>query len=537
MPDRNVTGGLVGLLAAAVIGVAIRNYFAKPKLPRGVRFPPGPVSLPILGSALAIDVNAPWITYKAWGSQYGDVVYTTLFGQDNIVINSEEIARDLLENRSQNYSDRPEIATNELFGVDHTTAFMRYNSRWRLHRKIYHQSFRHDVTSNFRPMQLAKTHELLMNLLEDPSGYPKHLEVHAGSIIMSAVYSYDAARRNDHEIERMALALEVILQEMRPEVAAIFSAFPSLLRLPSWLPGMRLKRVSPLAKQLAVENLENPFAHAEHRLAAGTASSCMVVDHLLKLDESDGDSEWQKKAIKDSAATATGAGTETTAAVIMNFILVMILYPDMQEKARKLIESVVGTKRLPTFEDRPSLPYIDAILRECLRWRPVFPLAIMHAAVESDVYEGYYIPKGMRVPPDLIKFMLIYSAGATITPNVWAMCHNEAKYPNPDEFNPDRFLNADGTLTDDTVSIVWGFGRRICPGRHLAESSVWSAMVHILAIFKLSIAKDESGNEIKFKPRWDGGITVRPVPFPCSITPRNAGMDIAALHHLIKVSD
>jgi hypothetical protein len=134
------------------------------------------------------------------------------------------------------------------------------------------------------------------------------------------------------------------------------------------------------------------------------------------------------------------------------------------------------------------------------------------------------------------------------------MCHNEEKYPNASEFNPDRFLNADGTLTDDTVSVVWGFGRRICPGRHLAEASLWSAMTCLLAVFKFSKAKDETGREIEINPRWHGGLTVyvstsmdyarellidhfrRPVPFPCSITPRDTGMDLAALQHLIKVS-
>ncbi|KAG0706122.1 cytochrome P450 [Suillus ampliporus] len=518
MSDR-VTGGLEALLAAFAIGFALKSYFAQPKLPHDVRYPPGPTSLPILGNALAIDVSAPWLTYNAWSNQYGDMVYTRLFGQDNIVINSEQIARDLLEHRSGNYSDRPEIATNELFGVDYTTAFMRYGSRWRLQRKIIHQSFRQDVVHTFRPIQVTKTHELLLNLLEDPLDYPKHFDVHSGSIIMSAVYSYDAARRDDHMIERAALALDVILKEMRPEVAAVFSAFPSLLRLPSWLPGMRLKRVSPLAKELAIENLEKPFAHTERGLAAGSISSCMVADHLLGLDDSDGDSTWQKKAIKECAATAMGAGTETTASVLMNFILVMILHPHIQEKAHNIVESVVGTKRLPTFQDRASLSYVDAILRECLRWHPVFPLAIMHAAVESDVYEGYYIPKG-----------------ATITPNVWAMCHNEEKYPNASEFNPDRFLHPDGTLTDDTVSMVWGFGRRICPGRHLAEASLWSAMASLLAVFKFSKAKDETGKEIEIEPRWHGGITVRPMSFPCSITPRNTDMDIAALQHLIRVS-
>jgi cytochrome P450 len=88
------------------------------------------------------------------------------------------------------------------------------------------------------------------------------------------------------------------------------------------------------------------------------------------------------------------------------------------------------------------------------------------------------------------------------------MCHDETKYPNASEFNPERFLNSDGTLTDDTVSVVWGFGRRICPGRHLAEASLWSSMACLLAVFKFSKAKDENGNEIEIEPRWKGGLVV-----------------------------
>jgi cytochrome P450 len=61
----------------------------------------------------------------------------------------------------------------------------------------------------------------------------------------------------------------------------------------------------------------------------------------------------------------------------MNFMLAMILYPQVQEKAHDLIERVIGTKRLPTLEDRSSLPYVGAIVRECLRWRPVFPLCAL----------------------------------------------------------------------------------------------------------------------------------------------------------------
>ncbi|KAG2124791.1 cytochrome P450 [Suillus clintonianus] len=511
----DVTGGFVALLAAITIGYVFTHHFAKPRLPPGVQLPPGPTSLPVLGNALAIDVSAPWVTYTAWGSQYGDMVLTRLFGHDNIVVNSEEIARDLLERRSQNYSDRPEIVSNELFGLDYNTALMRYSNRWRLQRKIFHQSFRQDVAHNFRPMHVAKTHELLLNLLENPLDFAKHLEVYSGSVIMSAVYSYDAARRDDHMLERITKGLHFMRKEMTPGITMVFSAFPSLLRLPSWLPGMHVKRVAPFAKELVLDILETPFAHTERGMATGSVSSCMVSEQLLALDENDVDAAWQKKAIKESAGTAFGGEyiSFNTATVLMNFILAMILYPHIQERAHDLIEIVVGSNRFPTFEDRASLPYVDAILRECMRWRPVFPFAIMHAAVESDVYKG-----------------------ATITPNVWAMCHNEEKYRNASEFNPDRFLNPDGTLTDDTVSIVWGFGRRICPGQYLAEASLWSSMACLLAVFKFLKAKDETGAEIELKPQWSGSLTVRPLPFSCSITPRNEEMDITTLQRLIGAS-
>ena len=66
-----LTGVLEALLAAFAISVVVKSYFAKPKLPHGVQLPPGPPSLPLLGNALAVDVSKPWVTYKAWGSQYG----------------------------------------------------------------------------------------------------------------------------------------------------------------------------------------------------------------------------------------------------------------------------------------------------------------------------------------------------------------------------------------------------------------------------------------------------------------------------------
>lgn len=67
----SLKGGLGALFVAFAIICALRIYFAKSRLPHRARFPPGPFSIPLLGNALAINVSAPWVTYKEWGSQYG----------------------------------------------------------------------------------------------------------------------------------------------------------------------------------------------------------------------------------------------------------------------------------------------------------------------------------------------------------------------------------------------------------------------------------------------------------------------------------
>lgn len=72
----------------------------------------------------------------------------------------------------------------------------------------------------------------------------------------------------------------------------------------------------------------------------------------------------------------------------------MTLYPDVQKKAQAEIDEVVGTGRLPGFEDRENLPYTNALVKESLRWHPVGPMGLPHVSTEDDMYEGYFIPKG-----------------------------------------------------------------------------------------------------------------------------------------------
>ncbi|KAH7928413.1 cytochrome P450 [Leucogyrophana mollusca] len=479
--------------------------------------PPGPPPLPIVGNVRGFNVNAPWLTYTEWAAAYGDLVYSRLFNQDIIVVNSEEVASALLDQRSHIYSDRPELVTNELLGLSFNSVFLRYGPKWRFHRRLFHQVFKQDAALSYRPMQLRKAHQLLRGLLEDPQDYEAHIRLHSSAIILSAVYDYDPAPREDPLIAVIEKAVTIAIEVQRPEVAAIFNTFPILLSLPSWFPGLSIKRAAVESRQYATRWLNEPFQYAQDRMRAGTSAPSMVSDALGKWDNND-DSGDARKAIKEAAATAF-IGKLQTASTMNVFVLAMVLYPEVQERAQALIDSVVGTGRLPNFEDRALLTYIDAIIRETFRWHPIVPMGVPHATYDEDVYEGYYIPKG-----------------AMVLPNVWAMTHNEEKYPNPDEFIPERFLTADGSLNDDTSNFAFGFGRRICVGRHVADASLWSAMALMLAVFRFTKAKDEEGNDIDFEPKWFAGLATHPLPFPCSITPRLEGMNMKKLNALIEES-
>ncbi|KAH9834535.1 cytochrome P450 [Rhodofomes roseus] len=98
--------------------------------------------------------------------------------------------------------------------------------------------------------------------------------------------------------------------------------------------------------------------------------------------------------IKGTAGTLYAAGTDTTLTSIMVFILAMVQPPDIFQKAQEEVIQVVGETRLPEFNDRTSLPYLENIITEVYRWYPAVPIGVPHLASDDDVYRGYYIPKG-----------------------------------------------------------------------------------------------------------------------------------------------
>jgi len=463
-------------------------------------FPPGPPPQLVIGNFRHLPTKNPWLTYTEWGLRYGDLVHASTLGQHILIVNSVKTANELFEKRSHIYSDRPVVAMVELMGWDFNVGFMSVGDRWRQHRRMLQQHFRRDKSLSYRPVQMEKVHQLLQGLLSTPQDFRKLLKTLAAAIIMSTIYGYDVKSSSDRFVALSEDAVTKISEAFFPGAAAV-NTFPILRYLPSWMPGAGFQRFAAECRQLTEEMQKVPFNFVKQNMRDGVDSKSIVAK-LLEANQARGRSD--EDPIQQVAATAYAAGADTTASALASFFLAMAIHPGIQKKAQNEIDAVIGSHRLPEFGDRPSLPFVEALYRELLRWKPVLPLVTAHATAADDIYNGYFIPKG-----------------ATVIPNVWAMTRDESIYPEPERFNPDRFFTADGKLNDDDTVLTFGFGRRICPGRHNADATVWATIVSVLSTFNIAKAKDAAGNEIDIDPNYSDGFISHPESFACSITPRS----------------
>ncbi|KAI9459771.1 cytochrome P450 [Boletus coccyginus] len=405
-----------------------------------------------------------------------DLVYSRLLGKDIIIINSEKIAKDLLGDRSRNYSDRPYFITHDMSGAwffsCSRTKFIIQGVVWVSVPFLCHMAIVGDTTGGFSTKHFGS------------SRYPDFCTINTippnNSMIMYLI------SRKDDLVDIVANTLNIIVPAMCPDIAVIVDAFPLLLRLPSWLPEEAIS-----SKGLLMEVLKE---------AAGSAFLGMLP---------------MSPEIPCSHTYLTGQ-----------------LH---QIPAQTQIDAVVGNDRLPTTDDRPLLPFIDAILRETHRYSPVVPLslvakiplthaAVPHAAVDDDVYEGFHVPKG-----------------AILLANLWSMTHDESRFPNPHAFIPERFLSDDGSLKPNDIEHI-----------ALADTSVWTVIASVLAMFKISKPLDENEAEISVEPAFSSGLAMRvihdrhfdpdlslrrrPLPFKCRIVPRLPGMNAEKLEQLVAAS-
>jgi cytochrome P450 len=371
--------------------------------------------------------------------------------------------------------------------------FLRYGSLWRRARREFQANFSPADLESYKSIQQRAVHCLLRNLLSSPDNFDQHLRHMNGQVILSAAYGINVLPENDPYVAESETMVQAFVFGSTQE-AALLDAIPWLIKMPSWLPVSRFKRYAREWYPLVISALKTPFDKVKKELAAGTATHCVAANTISKLDENSTEEDiWVAKSVPGTMYTA---GVDSTVSAVRTFILAMTLYPEVQRKAQAELDQIVGNSRLPDFSDEATLPYVQAVLKEVLRWHPVAPLGVPHRVIESDIYEGYYIP-----------------AGSTIIPNAWGMMHDPAVFPEPDKFHPERWLSPGAPAYPNTA---FGFGARRCPGRFFAHATLWMTMVGMLSAFDISPTEDGPPEEA-----YLSGMVSNVKPFRCYIRPRS----------------
>ncbi|KAJ6472593.1 cytochrome P450 [Mycena sanguinolenta] len=439
--------------------------------------PPGPRKLPLIGNLLDIPTERQWETFLKWSKQFkSDIIHLNAAGTSIVVLSSIEAVKELFEKRSTLYSDRPRMPMLvDLMGWDFAIG-----DRWRSHRKMFHEVFNVGAVEQFQPQELAATHELLRRLLRDSTDVMKDFRHLTGTIIMNITYGIDIQGADDKYIRLQKKEWKAC---QLPACQELSLSIPALKYLPNWIPGAEFKR-----KAIGME--EN-WTRSTATSATGAARTSFTSLNLRLLED-----------LTCDRANMYIGGVDTTVSAMGTFILAMLLNPEAQKKAQAEIDSVVGAGQLPGFADKPALPYVSAIVKEVLRWRNVTPIAIPHYLAVDDEYQGYRIP-----------------ANSIVIGNAWF-----TMYPDPHSFKPERFLLSEGKLNSairDPETVAFGFGRRVCPGKHMAAASLWIVVASILSTFNIKKAIGEDGREIEPTQEYSPGVISTPLPFKCSITPRS----------------
>ncbi|KAL0577519.1 hypothetical protein V5O48_004460 [Marasmius crinis-equi] len=215
---------------------------------------------------------------------------------------------------------------------------------------------------------------MLIRLLESPEDYDHHLRHMNGMIVLSAAYGIEVQSDNDPYVATGEKTLQTMARTGNG-TEYLVEHIPILRYLPEWFPGGGFKKSAKEWSKSVRALPRRPMEAVYENMANGTAKSCVATRVLSVMELEDGKPDpHQCKVLQNVLGAMYAASTDTTVSALESFILGMLRNPESQKEAHKAVDKVVGHDRLPDLSDIGSIPYVEAVLKETLRWNPVTPL-------------------------------------------------------------------------------------------------------------------------------------------------------------------
>ncbi|CAM1321594.1 Uncharacterised protein g7825 [Pycnogonum litorale] len=454
----------IGLIATFIsvllITYGISRLFRKSKLP------PGPVGLPFIGSLIAIKYYTPAKYFQYLSKKYGPII-TVYFGMEPVIVLNEynEIKEILKMKQTQGRPSRGiTYDVSQGLGVAFSNGEI-----WMSTRRLVLQRFRDSGMEKMEhaiEMELQNVTDYLEKCSEigAPVQMDEFLEKSTCNIVFylcfGKIYKYDDPELVEN-VHRLAQNFSLLLtaqslSHFRPWINFISNKIDNTIL-------KNVEGVRGMARSIIRE-------HRQENVDVNDENYDFIY-HYFSAMKKEREVEGTNTIFTDDSLTATildifGGGSETSATFVRWAILYLTEYPEIAKKMQQEIDNVTGRSRLPCWSDKVNLPYTTACMQEVERVASVVHMSVIHTCVESFKWNDYVIPKSTNI---------LY--------NIWAVHHDPKLWKDPDQFNPDRFIDDSGHVSRPEYLIPFGTGRRICPGEMLGRMETFLYLATFVSRF------------------------------------------------------
>ncbi|KAJ0458973.1 putative cytochrome P450 [Helianthus annuus] len=451
--------------------------------------PPGPPGLPFIGNLHQLDQSSLHTSLWNLTKPYGPIVSLRFGFNSAVVISSASLAKEVLKTQDLSFCDRPSFIGQQKLTYDGLDmAFSPYNEHWRKMRKIFTlhlfspkrvHSFRH-IREDEVSIAMKTIHDLaLSGKTVNLSEVMKNMTT---IIMMKMCFGKKYHCRDGLEIKKvLGLLNEVQAYLVDLYFSDIWPGLP-FVGLVDRLTGKMnrqdkcFRSLDSFYQQLIDERL-NPQEDKSYEEEEDD-----LIDILLQL-EKDKLFSLTHDHIKAMLMDVLVAGTDTSAAIVVWAMTLLIRNPVVMQKAQEEVRNVKGKNGKISEDDLPKLAYLKAIIKETMRLYPPAPLLVPRETRKDATVHGYQIKQKT----------LVYV-------NAWAIGRDPKSWNNPGEFFPERFMdNCDIDFKGNDFELIpFGAGRRICPGMSIGVVTVELLLANLLYLFDWGLPDGIRKEDIDF---------------------------------------
>ncbi|XP_029663810.1 probable cytochrome P450 305a1 [Formica exsecta] len=493
---------MIIVLAAVILTLLVMIVILRQRSNYPSNYPPGPFPWPVVGNTyyfqkLSKRLGGSYFAFLELSKQYNsDIISLRLGTSDTIVVSNYKLIQEILSKKE--YQGRPwnEFIKIRNMGMKRGIT-MNDGQDWKELRSWSVRILKNVVFAKQEVMQLLLD-ELAVILEKLKDGGVQNIQTIIAPTVINVLWALTTGMKLSKDQSRLRKFLD--LMNRRSQIfditGGILSTFPWLRFLAPEISGYKtLLELNNKLKNLLMETIN------EHKQQYVKGKEKDFIDAFLyeMFTQHDKNSVFSDDNLIVTLLDFFIAGTKTTTATLDFLFMQIANHQDVQHKLHEEIDVVIGPNRLPTLEDRVKMPFTEAVFTESQRMWLVTPIIGPRRVLDNTTLGNYAIPKNV-----------------TVLMNVFYNNMNPELFPNPTLFKPERHLDKQGAYRMDQNIILFGKGKRRCPGEALAKSALFVLFVGIMQKYCLLPVPGEKSIKIELT----NGLINVPKPYQVLVVPR-----------------